>query len=94
MIFLFALFYELKNYELEGKTQIEIDYKVKNACQIYITFSKGYEVYKIETEIKGQGKKIINLSEAKIIPTRRKPYKIPLTINGNCDGEISNVNFK
>ena len=94
MIFIFALFYQLKNYEIEGKTQIEIEYQVNNACKIYITFSKGYEVYKLETEIKGQGKKIINLSEAKIIPTRRKPYKMPLTIEGNCDGKISNVIFK
>lgn len=94
MILIFALLYELKDYDIEGKNQIEIEYKVRNACQIYITFSKGYEIYKIETEIKGEGKKILNLNFAKLIPTRRKPYKIPLTIKGDCDGKISSVNFK
>jgi len=94
MILIFAFLHELKDYEIEGKTQIEIEYKVKNACSIYITFSKGYEIYKIETEIKGEGKKNLNLNSAKLIPTRRKPYKIPLTIEGDCEGKILNVNLK
>ncbi len=94
MILIFALFYELRDYEIEGKTQIEIEYKVRNACNVYITFSKGYEIYKIETEIEGEGKKILNLNSAKLIPTRRKPFKIPLTIEGECNGKISNVNFR
>ncbi|MDT7879919.1 MAG: hypothetical protein ACO2O6_04910 [Candidatus Hydrothermia bacterium] len=94
MLFLLAFLYQINDYELEGKSQIELEYSVKNACEVYITFSKGYEIYKITTKIEGEGSKILNLNSAKLIPTRRKPFKIPLTIEGNCDGRILNVNFK
>ncbi len=52
MLFLLAFLYQINDYELEGKSQIELEYSVKNACEVYITFSKGYEIYKITTKIK------------------------------------------
>ncbi|MEO0144657.1 MAG: hypothetical protein ABIL49_02755 [candidate division WOR-3 bacterium] len=91
MLWLFSLLYQAQIYDLSNKKQLQIEYEVQGICDISITFMKGYDIYKINTQIKDKGLAILDLSKSKLIPTRRKPIPIPLTIEGECNGRILNV---
>ncbi len=91
MLWIFSLLYQFQIYDLSGKSYIEIEYDFKGVCNAYITFMKGYEIYKLNTQFKDKGLALLELEKAKLIPTRRKPTPIPLTIESECEGKVLNI---
>ncbi len=94
MLYILSFLYQVQNYDLSNKSKIEVEYEVDGKCNAVITFMKGYDIYKINTEFDGKGLKLLDVNSAKLVPTRRKPIPIPLTIEGDCIGKILKVDFK
>lgn len=59
--------------------------------QFQIYDLKCYEIYKLNTQFKNKGLALLELEKAKLIPTRRKPTPIPLTIESECEGKVLNI---
>ncbi len=87
--------YTLDNVKISEIRTITIDYSFEEPCKLHLYFTRGYEFYGIDVDVKDtRGTIEFNLQDAKFIPTRRKPVHIPPTLEGTCRGTIYDVNIR
>ncbi|GEM_PF-1461847 len=81
-----------------GASQIKtivLDYSFERPCRLHLYFTKGYELYGIDVNVENtKGTLELKLDEARLIPTRRKPVRVPPTLEGTCRGAIDNLKIR